>query len=117
MKLGESWTGQFPVTDKKGHKFLVVATNTPFYDDDGTLIGVICVSSDSKPFLEMKVSISEANEQQEGSQSASKNRNSVANRLGLDTEQPLQTAIASKLSTLVSFLMSYSGQVTKPLDE
>ncbi|XP_021774294.1 tyrosine-protein kinase receptor UFO-like [Chenopodium quinoa] len=102
VKLGESWTGQFPVVDKKGHKFLVVATNTPFYDDDGTLIGVICVSSDSKPYLEMKVSTSEAKEQQEASLNSSKPKNSVATRLGLDTEQPLQTAIASKITNLAS---------------
>lgn len=101
VKLGESWTGQFPVIGKSGQKFLVVATNTPFYDDDGTLIGVICVSSDSKPFLEMKISISESKEQQD-SQNSSKPRNIVATRLGLDTEQPLQTAIASKITNLAS---------------
>ncbi|KMT16275.1 hypothetical protein BVRB_3g054260 [Beta vulgaris subsp. vulgaris] len=101
VKLGESWTGQFPVTDKKGQRLVIIATNTPFYDDDGTLIGVICVSSDSKPFHEVKVSVSEAKEQ-EVSQSSSKPKSSVKTKLGLDTEQPLQTAIASKISNLAS---------------
>ncbi|KAL2921134.1 putative serine/threonine-protein kinase SIS8 [Bienertia sinuspersici] len=100
VKMGESWTGQFPVKDKSGEKFLIIATNTPFYDDDGTLIGVICVSSDSKPFQE-KVVVSEEKEQ-EGSQSSSKTKNSVTTRLGLDPDQPLQTAIASKLTNLAS---------------
>lgn len=100
VRLGESWTGQFPVRDKKGHKFLVVATNTPFHDDDGTLIGVICVSSDTKLFMEKQVSISEANEQEAG-QSSGEPKISVKTRLGLDSEQPLQNAIASKLTNLV----------------
>uniref|UniRef100_M1CHH3 Map3k delta-1 protein kinase n=1 Tax=Solanum tuberosum TaxID=4113 RepID=M1CHH3_SOLTU len=43
---GKSWTVQFPVTNKQGDRFLVVAIDTPFYDDDGTLLGVICISSD-----------------------------------------------------------------------
>ncbi|XP_057546319.1 serine/threonine-protein kinase 1-like [Amaranthus tricolor] len=101
VRLGESWTGQFPVRDKKGHKFLVVATNTPFHDDDGTLIGVICVSSDTKLFMEKQVSISEANEQEAG-QSSGEPKISVKTRLGLDSEQPLQNAIASKLTNLAS---------------
>ncbi|RYQ85210.1 hypothetical protein Ahy_B10g104713 [Arachis hypogaea] len=36
--MGESWTGQ----NKMGEQFLAVATNTPFYDDDGSLVGIIC---------------------------------------------------------------------------
>ncbi|KAH0641518.1 hypothetical protein KY289_032492 [Solanum tuberosum] len=43
---GESWTRQFPVKNKQGDRFVVVAIDTPFYDDDGTLLGVICISSD-----------------------------------------------------------------------
>ncbi|XLT40519.1 hypothetical protein HN873_071811 [Arachis hypogaea] len=65
--MGESWTGQ----NKMGEQFLAVATNTPFYDDDG--------SSGSRPL-----------------------RSSISNKLGLDTQQPLQTSIASKFSILVS---------------
>ncbi|GFQ07855.1 hypothetical protein PHJA_002929500 [Phtheirospermum japonicum] len=56
---GEGWTGQFPVKTKRGDRFLAAATNTPLYDDDGTLVGIICVSSDSKPFEEANAVISE----------------------------------------------------------
>ena len=49
VMMGESWTGQFPVKNKMGEKFLAVATNTPFYDDDGSLVGLICVSIDLHP--------------------------------------------------------------------
>ncbi|KAE9601497.1 hypothetical protein Lal_00040533 [Lupinus albus] len=100
--MGESWTGQFPVKNKMGEKFLVAATNTPFYDDDdGSLVGLICVSSDSRPFLEMRVPFS-------GVRNAGPNagsnrpRSSISNKLGLDTQQPLQVALASKISNLAS---------------
>uniref|UniRef100_A0A0D3BA04 non-specific serine/threonine protein kinase n=1 Tax=Brassica oleracea var. oleracea TaxID=109376 RepID=A0A0D3BA04_BRAOL len=33
---GESWTGEFPVRSKSGHRFSVVTTCSPFYDDAGS---------------------------------------------------------------------------------
>ncbi|KAL3829328.1 hypothetical protein ACJIZ3_018130 [Penstemon smallii] len=100
VKVGESWTGQFPVKDKRGNRFSVVATNTPFYDDDGTLVGIICVSGDSKPFQEAKAVVSETRDS-ETATSFSRQR-SISAKLGLDPQQPLQAAIASKVSNLAS---------------
>ncbi|XP_027333845.1 RGS domain-containing serine/threonine-protein kinase A isoform X2 [Abrus precatorius] len=100
VMMGESWTGQFPVKNKMGEKFLSVATNTPFHDDDGSLVGVICVSSDLQPFLEMRVPMS--GERNSESDSDARPRSSITNKLGLDTQQPLQVALASKISNLAS---------------
>ncbi|CAK8531557.1 unnamed protein product [Lathyrus sativus] len=101
VKMGESWTGQFPVKNKTGDRFVAVATNTPFYDDDGSLVGVICVSSDSRPFLENIVPLSVGkNEEKESGVSFS--RIGITNKLGLDPQQPLQNALASKISNLAS---------------
>ncbi|KAI3823566.1 hypothetical protein L1987_05005 [Smallanthus sonchifolius] len=86
---GETWSGHFPVRNKKGEKFIVIATHTPFRDENGKLIGVICVSSDTRPFREMKPNISAP-------------RRIASAKLGLDPQQPLQTAIASKISDLAS---------------
>ncbi|KAL9237475.1 hypothetical protein vseg_012018 [Gypsophila vaccaria] len=99
-KMGESWTGQFPVTHKMGARFPVIATNTPFYDDDGTLIGIICVSSDSRPFKEIQVSID--TDVGEVGENYSRPKNSVTTRLGVDPDQSLQTALASKITNLAS---------------
>ncbi|MED6138314.1 hypothetical protein PIB30_073231 [Stylosanthes scabra] len=99
--MGESWTGQFPVKNKMGEQFLAVATNTPFYDDDGSLVGIICVSSDSRLFVETRVPCLGANNAESGSGSRPL-RSSISNKLGLDTQQPLQTSIASKFSTLAT---------------
>ncbi|PIN23244.1 Tyrosine kinase [Handroanthus impetiginosus] len=96
VMLGESWTGQFPVKNKRGDRFLAVATNTPFYDDDGILVGVICVSSDSRPFKQAKAVMSEPRGLETDSRTA------AMTKLGLDHQQPLQAAIASKISNLAS---------------
>ncbi|XP_076928869.1 uncharacterized protein LOC143592996 [Bidens hawaiensis] len=88
---GEHWSGQFPVRNKRGERFVVLATHTPFHDENGKLIGVICVSSDTRPFVEMMPV---------GNISAP--RRIASAKLGLDPRQPLQTAIASKISDLAS---------------
>ncbi|CAI9776196.1 unnamed protein product [Fraxinus pennsylvanica] len=101
VAMGEGWTGQFPVKTKRGDRFLAVATNTPFYDDDGTLVGIICVSSDSRPFLEAKAAMSRAKNLETDS-SCSRPRSIASSKLGLDPQQPLQVAIASKISNFAS---------------
>ena len=102
--MGESWTGKFPAKNKSGERFLTIATNTPFYDDDGNLVGIICVSSDSRSFQEIATSSC-------GTKPTSAGFNSGWPRISLtskggsessDSQQPLQAAIASKISNLVS---------------
>ena len=88
---GESWSGQFPIKNKRGERFEIIANFTPFPDENGTVVGVICVSSDTRPYREIK---------SVGNISAP--RRSASAKLGLDPQQPLQTAIASKISNLVS---------------
>ncbi|KAG2726881.1 hypothetical protein I3843_01G129700 [Carya illinoinensis] len=104
---GESRTGQIPVKNKKGEGFSAVTTNTPFYDDDGSLIGIICVSSDSRHFQEMRVELSAIqNSEPDSSFSRPRSGLTIANKLGLDSQQPLQVAIASKISNLASKVSS-----------
>ncbi|KAL3626609.1 hypothetical protein CASFOL_030158 [Castilleja foliolosa] len=98
---GESWTGQFPVRNKRGERFIAIATNTPFYDDDGTLVGIICVSNDSKPFQEA-TSIKSVSKESENDSGLSRNISIASSALGLDPQQPLQVALASKISNLAS---------------
>ncbi|KAL5700842.1 hypothetical protein ACHQM5_026245 [Ranunculus cassubicifolius] len=95
ISMGESWTGKFPVKNKIGERFVAVTTNTPFYDDDGSLIGIISVSSDSRPFQEMQFPMF-------GTKSLESSRSGPTNKFGNNSEQPLQVAIASKISNLAS---------------
>ncbi|XP_075100653.1 uncharacterized protein LOC107800226 isoform X1 [Nicotiana tabacum] len=95
---GENWTGQFPVRNKRGNRFLIVATDTPLYDDDGTFIGIICVSSDVRPFQETSTEVKLI----KADKSSGGPRSIASARLGLNPQQPLQVAIASKISSLAS---------------
>ncbi|KAF8107240.1 hypothetical protein N665_0124s0035 [Sinapis alba] len=109
---GESWTGEFPVKNKAGDRFSVVTTMSPFYDDDGSLIGIICITNDAALFQDPRASQAKTRGQ-EGETSFSRVTNSVASKLGLDSkeavvsklgldsQQPIQVAIKSKISDLV----------------
>lgn len=98
---GESWTGVFPVKNKEGKRFQILATDTPFYDDDGKLIGLICVSSDSQPIQEVLDAPLVVN-QAEVNSAFHQLKCTAASKLGLDPKQPLQSAITSQLSNMVS---------------
>ncbi|KAM1195035.1 hypothetical protein ACFX2I_021674 [Malus domestica] len=109
---GESWTGQFPVKTKTGERFTAFVTNTPFYDDDGTFIGIICMSSDIWPFQEMKIAMS-GGKPPESDSSYSRSRACVTAKLGLDPQQPLQNAIASKITNLCILIVRVLKQASK----
>lgn len=105
--MGEHWTGQVPVKNKMGERFSAVATNSPFYDDGNSFVGIICVSSDSRPFQEMTAA-TPALRQTETNMSLSRLKSTATTKLGLDSQQPLQAAIAFKISNLVNILLQYS---------
>ncbi|XP_031497119.1 uncharacterized protein LOC116262146 isoform X1 [Nymphaea colorata] len=100
IKMGGSWSGQFPVKKKSGERFSAIASDTPLYDDDGRLIGIICVSNDVRPFQENTVALDGFGPSTLDSGHSS--RTIFASRSVGDSQQPLQAAIASKLSNLAS---------------
>ncbi|KAL7123748.1 hypothetical protein ABFS83_14G003600 [Erythranthe nasuta] len=101
VSTGENWTGQFPVRNRRGDRFLIVATDTPFYDDAGTLIGVVIVSTDSRPFEQAKAAMVELKNLEAGP-------SFTRPRIGLDHNQhkqlpqPTITSTISNLASLVS---------------
>ncbi|CAM8915176.1 unnamed protein product [Rhodiola kirilowii] len=103
---GESWTGLFPCKNKWGERLLVVATNTPLYDDYGILVGEICMACDSQPFERV---VMPSSEQAEGESRFSKLRNKTARKLGIPPQQSLQAAITSRISNLATKVSSKVG--------
>ncbi|CAN6818309.1 unnamed protein product [Brassica oleracea] len=63
---GESWTGEFPVRSKSGHRFSAVTTCSPFYDDAGSLVGIISLTSKSAPYLHPIISLAKLKAKQGG---------------------------------------------------
>lgn len=110
ISMGESWTGKFPVKNKQGHRFSAVATNTPFYDEDGSLMGFICVSSDSrqleqifcKPPTSARSQLESSMTSCDGSCSNTSHRINSLNRSSFDSNLPLQSTLASKITNLAT---------------
>ena len=46
LRRGESWRGEYLVQDRRGRTFPVDAADSPFFAEDGTLVGIIGVSHD-----------------------------------------------------------------------
>ncbi|KAG8048968.1 hypothetical protein GUJ93_ZPchr0009g802 [Zizania palustris] len=108
--LGESWTGKFPVKNRAGDRFAAVATNTPFYDEDGSFVGIICLSSDlrameeivSGPSISARPHPESSRTYCEASCSNSNHKISLLSRSPFDSQQPLQSTIASKITNLAT---------------
>uniref|UniRef100_A0A0E0FD95 Protein kinase domain-containing protein n=1 Tax=Oryza meridionalis TaxID=40149 RepID=A0A0E0FD95_9ORYZ len=110
ISLGESWTGKFPVKNRAGDRFSAAATNTPFYDEDGSLVGIVCVSSDlrtmeeiiSGPSICARPHPESSRTYCEASCSNSNRKASLLSRSPFDSQQPLQSTIASKITNLAT---------------
>lgn len=97
---GKSWTGNFPVKNKRGDRFLVVATLSPFCDDAGTIVGAMVVSCDCRAFKREKVVMKERHYSEPNS-SLSRVKTDYTGA-GCHPLKPLRVAIASKIYNLVS---------------
>ncbi|CAN6329429.1 unnamed protein product [Urochloa humidicola] len=110
ISMGESWTGKFPVKNREGDRFSAVATNTPFYDEDGSLVGIICVSSDSRHLEQIfcrppnpaRPQPESSRTSCDGSCSNSTRKVNLLNRSSFDPHQPLQNTLASKITNLAT---------------
>ncbi|CDY57617.1 BnaCnng32200D [Brassica napus] len=116
---GETWTGEFPLRSKSGHRFSAVTTCSPFYDDAGSLVGLIALTSNAAPYLhpwaKLKAKQGEKNSSPVSifvSKRGLESKGAVLSKLGLDSHQLIQAAIASKISDLVStiFLACMQGE-------
>ncbi|KAI3854615.1 hypothetical protein MKX03_005211, partial [Papaver bracteatum] len=96
--IGNTYTGVFPLKNKAGNLFVGIITNSPFYDDKGNLLGVICASVDSKSFRQ------NTQNQPSSSYPSSRQPGSGGQAITPDvgSHMPLQTGIASKFSNLAS---------------
>ncbi|RLN28217.1 dual specificity protein kinase shkD isoform X2 [Panicum miliaceum] len=110
ISMGESWTGKFPVKNRGGDRFSAIATNTPFYDEDGSLVGIICVSIDSRhleqifcrPPTPARPQPESSRTSCDGSCSNTSRITNLLNRSAFDPQQPLQSTLASKITNLAT---------------
>jgi len=62
LAVGISWSGEFTVKTKENETFPVLITNTPVYDEKGTLVGIVGVSKDITEQKRAETALIEANE-------------------------------------------------------
>ena len=65
IRDGQSWAGKIPLKKKTGEIFIAMVTDSPFYDNDGKVLGVIEVSYDSQSFSMGSTSIDDGSESQQ----------------------------------------------------
>ena len=104
--MGKCWRGKFPVKKKSGERFFIVVNNTPLYDDDGSLVGLICLSVDTRTLEDIlgpSTSIkSYAHPAKPRFQVNNRPKGTLLNKSSFDSQKPVQSSIASKITTLVS---------------
>lgn len=98
---------------------------SPFYDDAGSLVGIISLTSKSAPYLHPSISLAKLKAKQGETNSSSvssfvsktgmeSSKGAVLSKLG----QPIQAAMASKISDLVSTIfLACMGYVTLYFDD
>ena len=110
--MGKCWRGKFPVKHKSGERFSVVVNNTPLYDDDGSLVGLTCLSGDAR-ILEEIVGPSVSGKSYPNSGIGNNRlKSGLPNKGSSDSQQPLQSAITSKITNLVSRISKKTEEMT-----
>uniref|UniRef100_A0ACD5ZD47 Uncharacterized protein n=1 Tax=Avena sativa TaxID=4498 RepID=A0ACD5ZD47_AVESA len=108
--MGKCWRGKFPVKNKSGERFFISVHNTPLYDDDGSLVGLICLSLDVRTLEEIYSPSGSAESYPSTAmpQFHANNRpeSDSPNTDSLHSRQPLQSAITSKIVTLATKVTS-----------
>ncbi|KAL6653689.1 hypothetical protein ACP70R_008613 [Stipagrostis hirtigluma subsp. patula] len=104
--MGKCWRGKFPVKNKSGERFFIVANNTPLYDDDGSLVGLICLSVDTRTLEDIlgpSTSVKSYTDLAKPRfQVNNQPKSSSQNKSSFDTQQHVQPSITSKITTLIS---------------
>uniref|UniRef100_M8BPB0 Serine/threonine-protein kinase CTR1 n=1 Tax=Aegilops tauschii TaxID=37682 RepID=M8BPB0_AEGTA len=108
--MGKCFRGKFPVKNKSGERFFIVVHNTPLYDDDGSLIGLICLSLDVRTLEEIFCPSVTENSYQNSAKPHfhvnSRIESGSQNKGSFDSQRPLQSAITSKITTFATKLTS-----------
>uniref|UniRef100_A0ACD5WDQ9 Uncharacterized protein n=1 Tax=Avena sativa TaxID=4498 RepID=A0ACD5WDQ9_AVESA len=107
--MGKCFRGKFPVKNKSGERFFIVVNNTPLYDEDGSLIGLICLSLDVKTLEEVFSPSATADFQSSEKPSFHVNnrpKSGSRNKGSFDSQQSLQSAITSKITTFATKVTS-----------
>ncbi|MCO5591533.1 hypothetical protein L7F22_045518 [Adiantum nelumboides] len=105
IRLAENWAGQVHLRKKSGELFTAVVMDSPYYDDDGTVLGVVEVTSDMCSQLQQT---SSSHEFEAGLQVASprQSRQSQFTTAMSNLASRVSFRVTSKVSSTVSWMRS-----------
>ncbi|MCO5606830.1 hypothetical protein L7F22_061021 [Adiantum nelumboides] len=105
IRLAENWAGQVHLRKKSGELFTAVVMDSPYYDDDGTVLGVVEITSDVCSQLQQTFL---SNEDEVGSQVAStqQSRQSQFTTAMSNLASRVSFRVTSKVSSTVSWMRS-----------
>ncbi|RZC89075.1 hypothetical protein C5167_030768 [Papaver somniferum] len=103
---GEDWTGQFPVRNKVGEPFCIIATSSALYDDNGRLVGIISITGNADSFRDVFFPSSGKIAPKGCSSTRWLRSCSPTVKPGVNSQPPVQDMIASKISNLASRVTS-----------
>ncbi|KAI5054944.1 hypothetical protein GOP47_0030089 [Adiantum capillus-veneris] len=102
IRMGQSWAGQLPMKKKSGEVFTAMITDSPYYNEDGSLSGIVEVSYDSRSFSQNSIpSVDEDLINEGGSQGAQSQQ-----QLKLLPFTTVITNLASKMTSKVTSKVS-----------
>ncbi|GKB41326.1 PAC motif-containing protein [Tanacetum coccineum] len=87
IALGDNCSGEFPVRNKNGERFVIVCADRPYRDEYGRQLGAICISSDLRTY--------------KAGLAVCPPTTIACARHGRDSQQPQQTSTPSKISNFV----------------
>ncbi|KAH7294162.1 hypothetical protein KP509_28G059000 [Ceratopteris richardii] len=101
ISMGQSWAGQLPMKKKSGEVFIAMVTDSPYYNEDGSLSGIVEVSYDSRPFSQHSISSLDEGSIEEGGCQGSQTQ-----QLKLLPFTSAITTLASKVTSKVTSKVS-----------
>lgn len=97
--------GSFQFRSKSGGQFLVNATGAPLFSDDGHLMGVVCISCDSRTYKQLSGNHLITDESSSSSSSSTNENSSTVSKSTSNSKS--QVAVVSKFSNLVSYYLLF----------
>jgi PAS domain S-box-containing protein len=112
LAKGESWAGEFLVTDRQGRKFDVEVHDTPVFDDKGRLICIIGISSDISERKRLSQAVADRNSELEGAKATAEK----ANRAKTDFLSSMSHELRTPLNSILGFAQLMETAMPRPTE-
>lgn len=107
ISMGQCWAGQLPMKKKSGEVFTAMVTDSPYYNEDGSLSGIVEVSYDARSFSQNPVPTGDEEPVYEGGSQGSQHQQpkllpfaTAITNLASKVTSKVQSTVVSKVSRM-----------------